>query len=637
MNLDRYIDPRCDRRVKRDHHEVHYGIGQRVLRRVEAAYEPQRGEPTTRPLRIFASDPSLSCLAGRSVELHVPYEPLEPGPIGRLVEVDLSDRRTGDVYAPADLESRTVLIERGYAPSETDPRFHAQMVYAVVSTIHARFRRALGRQIGWSFGADDEQGEVPVPRRLRLVPFAGNDANAWYDAADGTLNFGYFAAELEPMGRTAPEARVFTSLANDIVAHETTHAMLDALRANFRVLSSNDMGGFHEGFADLVALFNRFLHKEVLRAAIVSSHGDLRQSTTLTEIGQQFQSAMNRGTALRSVVRNDPNFVYRDDMEPHAKGELLATAVYDAFVTVFERKVADDRRLATGGSGVFGAGALPDLFVDRLVARAETLAQQFLNVLIRAIDYLPPVDIRLGEYLRAIITADADLVHDDPWGYREAFIDAFRRRGIYPRGVASLSEDALLWRGPTAALEPIAELGFREIRFQGDPGLPVSVGEQIAQACALGEYMTRSQDHMHQFGLVPSGHDGLAGDSVGLPIIESIRTLRRPGSDGRVVFDTVAEILQLRRVASRDGFPGFDLWGGSTVIINSAGEVRLLVGKSVIGKERIERRLSFLSSSSGQQLWQIRNGRYVEKAGGNFRRLCVAPERPADKSERQEM
>ena len=50
--------------------------------------------------------------------------------------------------------------------------------------------------------------------------------------------------------------------------------------------------------------------------------------------------------------------------------------------------------------------------------------------------------------LRAIITADRDLIRDDDRGYRVAFIDAFRERGIVPYDVTRLAEDSLLWEPP---------------------------------------------------------------------------------------------------------------------------------------------------------------------------------------------
>ena len=44
------------------------------------------------------------------------------------------------------------------------------------------------------------------------------------------------------------------------------------------------------------------------------------------------------------------------------------------------------------------------------------------TICIRAIDYCPPTDMELGEYLRAIITADGDLERSDKWGFREALM-----------------------------------------------------------------------------------------------------------------------------------------------------------------------------------------------------------------------
>ena len=68
---------------------------------------------------------------------------------------------------------------------------------------------------------------------------------------------------------------------------------------------------------------------------------------------------------------------------------------------------------------------------------------------IRAIDYCPPVDITFGDFLRAIITADSDLaINDDKYHYRLAFINAFRRRGIYPVNLKSLSEQSLRYQNP---------------------------------------------------------------------------------------------------------------------------------------------------------------------------------------------
>jgi len=215
----------------------------------------------------------------------------------------------------------------------------------------------------------------------------------------------------------------------------------------------------------------------------------------------------------------------------------------------------------------------------------------------------------------------------DRWNYREALIDAFRLRGIYPRDVQSLNEDSLVWGPPLGVLPPIDKLSFKEIRFTSDPGMPVTVGEQIAQACELGEYVTANPERMKEFGLVANGEALLEGDKVTLPRIESVRTLRRLGPDGNAVFDTVAEILQTRVVRPRDGNPGFDIYGGSTVILDSSGFVRTIVRKSVIGERRLDRRVDFLEGASARSFWRLESNRYVQLADRSpFLALCERPQ-----------
>src|SRR5207344_1759801 len=124
---------------------------------------------------------------------------------------------------------------------------------------------------------------------------------------------------------------------------------------------------------------------------------------------------------------------YERSDEPHERGAVLVGAVFDAFISIYERRSADLVRLATGGSGVLTPGAIhPDL-VKRLADEAAKSAQHVLTMCIRALDYCPPTDITFGEYLSAIITADCDAVADDDLRYRVAFIEAFRKRGLFPR------------------------------------------------------------------------------------------------------------------------------------------------------------------------------------------------------------
>jgi hypothetical protein len=244
-----------------------------------------------------------------------------------------------------------------------------------------------------------------------------------------------------------------------------------------------------------------------------------------------------------------------------------------------------------------------------LAEEASKVADQFLSICIRAIDYCPPVDIELGEFLRAVLTADRDLVPDDQWAYREAWIDAFGNWGIFPRAARFLTEDALLWEAPSPPVEAIADLSFASLRFEGDPACPANAAELRRQAGALGRVVTQPT-YIEQFGLARNGDPRLNGDRVDLPCIQSIRSSRRIGPAGQIAFDLVAEVTQVRKVQSRSNTPPFDFLGGATIIVGPRGEIRYTVSKHILNAERFERQRQF-TTGAGRSLWTLRGSQYV--------------------------
>ena len=451
---------------------------------VELAITPEVPLPTSRRLRVFAYDPSPQTdpeLFGiNEAIVNVPWEPdLQPAPVGEYVEVVDVDPASGFCYAPVDLNHPHLLASNGHAPSEANPQFHQQMVYAVAMRTIARFERALGRKALWAprfiRKVDGQMVRKVFVRRLRIYPHAIRERNAFYSSQRMALLFGYFAADATFAGNALPGSQVFCAVSHDIVAHGTIHSLLDGLHPRFQEGTNPDVLAFHEAFADIVALFLHFTMPEALLQQIKRTRGDLFKENLLGQLAVQFGEASGMHGALRSAIggtNDDRVWVTAkasrtdyakavENCEPHELGSVLVSAVFAAFVTIYKARSADLIRLATNGTGILAEGEISQDLAVRLAREAATVADQVLNICIRALDYVPPMDITFGEYLRALVTADRDLVPEDTRGYRVAFISAFRDRGIFPKDVPHLAEDSLVWLPPP--LDAAAASGFASL------------------------------------------------------------------------------------------------------------------------------------------------------------------------------
>lgn len=579
--------------------------------------------PATRPLKAYAFDPSLGRFVGNEMTIEVKYEKLFPGPIGNKIAVIDYDGASGVFYKPVDLDDPRLLIRGGLAPSESDPRFHQQMVYAVAADTIQHFEAALGRRIRWRLDErlPDAAGKMPrgaLPGdiyRLNLYPHAMIAANAAYSPSAKGILFGYFRASETDPGRNLPGQTVFTCLSHDIIAHEMTHAVLDGIRTYFAERTNPDVPAFHEAFADLAALFRHFSHKEALLDTIQKTGGLLYQyhlepeagitekdgariqaqlpiDNPLVGLAQQFGEARGTGKALRSALSNPPNpsLIKEPNLEPHERGAILVSAVFDAYFTIYLRRTADLFRIFRAGGGSSDSMELSGSMANLLAYAASRTAEDFFKICVRAIDYCPPVDITFGDYLRALITAHRDFYPDDKEGVRDSFMQAFRLRGIVPTDAQYFSEESLCWpQVPADWLPPVDELVF------GDPN-GLTRAEKDKNGELLRGYARKNWERLgfrpDLFISVPSFHPAF-----------------RVAPDGSLRVDMVVEMSQKYDAPfdpNKSDLGFFPMRGGATLLIAkppiedgkaAPGEIRYLIQKKLDGgqstlREERQRRFS---------------------------------------------
>ena len=346
-------------------------------------------------LRILVQDPIST---PRPVTVHV-RGPVQAGPIGDRIAV-FDYNRDRDVVFPAARPRRDGSFPRY---DVEDLRFHQLNAYGIAARAAELAEKELGRPLRWGFDGS----------RLLVVPHAGTLANAFYSTQTHSLQFFSFVR-----GR---RSQVYhTALAHDVVAHETGHALLDAVRPRYGEAFEPETAALHEAVGDLTAVFAALSHQTVRRRVARNLAG----ANLLSEIAEGFEEEGATGWAsLRSLVDARPA-MWKDTIEPHDLSLRLSSAVYRCL----ERLT---REIRTRGHTQEGA-----------LRQARTLLQRMV---VRALDYLPPADATLEEFAQAMMVADHVAKPKDERDYRAVVRRVLVERGLVPVGFDP-TPDSAPWR-----------------------------------------------------------------------------------------------------------------------------------------------------------------------------------------------
>jgi len=590
--------------------------------------------PAYRFLRGYTLDPGFSTILEtykvNETIYRINWEDVGAGPSGEYLEIIDYDPASQCYYEAIDLDQPAVMANQGLRPSEGNPQFHQQFVYTIGMKTIEHFEKALGRKVIWRA----PEGLDHARTKLRIYPHALRQANAYYSPNKKAILFGYFKAGTHTKGSNFPGGTIFTCLSPDIIAHEMTHAVLDSIHPLFGENTNLDVAAFHEGFADVVALLQRFSTRDLVEHELERTKGRMDQRNVFGSLASQMGQALQSGhSALREAIgrydedqnwtRNKPDpLKFQETRQAHERGALFVAAIFDAFIDLYTFKTKDLFRIANIVPGTEGIVSV-DL-IKRLAQEAAEIAQHLLQICIQALDYVPPFDISFGDYLRALVTADLEMAPADEYGYRVSLIQAFRSWGIYPDQLNTLSIESLRWE-PVPNLSNLDKKVLKVVKNRirddvrdlwamkrrEDISRQSNKIQEILQFM-LGEQLPDQQNtkaappkeweqFMERLGLTTKA---ISFSYQGKPIpflnpiprieVQSLRPVNRYSREGRQLDQLIVTLTQTLEVGS-GRFKGLKFRGGCTIILSMEEDDRIeyLIYKRIQSERRFLRQLAF--------------------------------------------
>jgi hypothetical protein len=182
--------------------------------------------------------------------------------------------------------------------------------------------------------------ESANPASLLLIPDAGEDINAYYDRE--SLSFFHYN-----VGRKT----TLSGASTDVVAHETGHAILDALRPDLWDVNLLEVGGFHEAFGDVVAIVTA-LSDRATRDALLELSPDLGKANFVEAVAEELADTVRRvagkshsaskprralNTFRWQLPQTMPGSGGPDDMiaEVHSIARIITGCFYDVLRAIF--------------------------------------------------------------------------------------------------------------------------------------------------------------------------------------------------------------------------------------------------------------------------------------------------------------
>ncbi len=422
----------------------------------------------TKPMGMLLQDPSVP-------ELFQDYQfPIATDFLTGMSSSKLTLQDTGEFgdmryqgldWATADLSFDTLNKNGNFIDN---PQFHQVNTFAVAAYTLDLVESAIGREMKWKHNAP-----------LVLRPHAFDEANAYYDVASPSLNFGSFTS---PFRRTP----IWTCLSHDIVSHELGHAILDSFRPQYVYSEEIDTGALHESVGDMMSMFTALSHRPVVERLFRESGGDMMNPSLASGLAEEFGIGL-WGVSfpfLRSAL-NGVNY----DVAPgeiHDRSTVWTAAIYEILAKLVTEAITPTAKATLQNAPTFSQSkprrnmmqqSNPqqqmafedyyaqgdnqcdlDAFFNAIVAASERVK----GMMLRALQDIPPTGVTFPTLARVLYNADARLFPADPHP-RELAKEVFQRR--------------MLWNEDIDLSAPGIGTRFEEASFAGNTALMRAVYE----------------------------------------------------------------------------------------------------------------------------------------------------------------
>lgn len=413
---------------------------------------------------VLTKDPSVARWKG--VPMYETYtidgeDVFLDGPVSRRVAILDFDPRTGALlpgarFVPPLGENGSGSYLHRDDGTLDDPALHQALVFGGVHKTLEMFEEpdALGRRVDWAFDG----------AQLLVVPRAGEWANAFYERDSRSLQFFF----VTPGAGARP---VYTSHSQDVIAHETAHAIIDGVVPDLYDAALPQSLALHESLADIATLIMAFRCRPLVQTVLQQTRGSIAQSSAFTAIAEQLAANLDNPRDYLRELNNDATLRSRriDPTDPHSLSEVLSGALYRTLVDMYDEirgeSDAGAHRGVTLQSEVGAFDATGGTGTANQVKSLWVAGQRLKRMVVRGLDYLPPGEASFADYGRAVLAAD-EASHPDSPGQRKRLVREFVRRGIVAKAADLRVETNFTHRAVGAAsLETLATSDWAAYQF----------------------------------------------------------------------------------------------------------------------------------------------------------------------------